>query len=129
MILLLAVACSGSPADPDAGFAVVGTSPADGAVDVVEAHIPEVWFNAASDPAACTTDTVRIDALYADGSVAFAVPLGLEPIDGGVKLRLRPEEVLPEGWSYALTVADGDAGCASTAGDVVRPHLSTFLVP
>ncbi len=128
--LLLLTACdSGPPPDLDPGFSVVGSAPEDGTEDAVESQQPELRFNAVTDPARCDADTLRLDALHDDDTVAFRVDAVIESVDGGVKLRLVPDAPMPTGWRYALTVRDGDDGCASIDGDVVRPFRAVFTVP
>jgi hypothetical protein len=129
MLAALLLACEQDPVVIDPGFEVIGSSPEDGADDVVEAHLPEVRFNEVTDPDLCHEGTVRLDALNDDDTVAFAIPSDLERIDDGVKLRFMPLDPLPTGWRIAMTVRDGSGGCADLSGDVVRPFRAIFFVP
>lgn len=127
--LLLLLACEQEPVVIDPGFEVVGSSPEDGADDVVEAHLPEVRFNEVTDPDTCNAATVRLDALNDDDTVAFPIEAVLDRVDDGVKLRFTPLAPMPNGWRIAMTVRDGADGCANLSGDVVRPFRAVFFVP
>ena len=63
------IACAQVPDTGDGpAFTVVGSSPEDGADDVIEAVIPEVRFSAAANEETCNTDTVRLDAIDAEST-------------------------------------------------------------
>ena len=126
MIWLLA--CAGPP-PVGAGFSVAAVSPEDGATDVVEAHIPEVRFSEAIDPDTCDAETVRLDGVHDDLSVAFPVESEIILVDQGAKVQFRHDNPLPRGWRYAITVRGGDDGCSSTTGETIHPFGSTFEVP
>lgn len=130
LLAVLALACSGD--DEETGtdqFRVIGVVPADGAVDALSVQIPELRFSASADPATCDTDAVRLDAVRDDGTVAFAVPVTLVPVDQGAKLQLDHADPMPGGWRYAITVRTGAAGCTDVDGREIVPFASTFEVP
>ena len=126
MIWILACA---DPPVVGAGFSVASVSPEDGATDVVEAHLPELRFSDAIDPETCGDETVRLDGVHDDLSVAFRVEGELILVDEGAKVQFRHDNPLPRGWRYAITVRGGDDGCSSAAGDAIHPFDSTFEVP
>ncbi len=130
MILLSLAACAPENTELDPGFHVVGVSPEDGAADVVEAHLPELRFSDAVSPEACGAEALRLDGIHADDTVAFAVPLVVVALDGGVRIQLTHPEPLPRGWSYALSAHAGDSsGCVDLDGRTLAPFASTFTVP
>lgn len=129
MMLLLA-ACTPSPYLPEETFSIAGVVPEDGTGDVVEAAIPELRFDRPIDETTCTPDTLRIDGVLDDGSVAFPVPLTIEPRDSGYRVQLVADEPFPHGWTYAISArANDDAACFSLDGIVLEPFASTFAVP
>lgn len=130
MLVSLLAACTPATTPPDEGFTIVGVSPEDGASDVVEAHIPELRFSDPIDTFRCNADTLRLDGIHDDDTVAFEVELEVLPLDEGHRVQLPPVDKLPSGWTYALSARGGsESGCASTAGDLLAPFTSTFYVP
>jgi hypothetical protein len=130
MLLLVLFACTPADTLPGGGFAIVGVSPEDGASDVVEAHIPELRFNAPIDTALCTLDTLRVDGVNADETVAFGVDIAVVAKDEGYRVQLTHATPRPGGWAYRISARAGDdSGCQSVDGDVLEPFASSFAVP
>ncbi len=128
-MLLLLAACTEAPYVPVEGFHISGVSPADGATDVVEAHVPELRFSDPVDEERCTPATLRLDGIHADGRVAFEVVVTLTALDEGYRVQLAHEDPLPTGWMYALSARAADEdGCASVDGELLEPFASTFTV-
>lgn len=130
MIPLL-LACA-APEEVDTGpppFRVVGSAPADGADDVVEAVTPELRLSAAVDVESCGADGARLDAVDDAGAVYFPVPVTYATAEAGEKLQLVHAGPLPRGFTYALTVRTGEGGCHSEAGVPIDPFRATFFVP
>ena len=123
------VACSSSD-DPveDTGFRVVSTVPVDGELEAVEAQTPELRVNADADQTTCTADTMRLDGLTESGVLAFAVDFELRFVDGGSKILFDHADVLPDGYTYALTVPV-DSACTDTEGRLLQPFGAEFFVP
>lgn len=129
-LLPLLLACADdAPVDVDEGFRVIGVVPEDGAVDAVEVQVPELRFSEAADMEACTADTIRLDAVHEDMTVAFGVDVALTSVDMGAKIQLVHDDAFLPGCTYAITVRGGDEGCASTKGDAIRDFASRFTVP
>ncbi len=128
MLLLALVGCTPVDSLPDPGFVIVGVSPDEDAADVVEAHIPELRFSDPIDPALCTPETLRLDAVHADESVAFAVALAVVSKDEGYRVQLTHDAPLPTGWTYRLSARGGDDGCQSLDGLPLAPFASAFTV-
>lgn len=123
-------ACTPVDSLPGGGFAIEGVSPEDGATDVVEVHVPELRFNAPIDTALCTPDSLRVDGVNADDTVAFGVDVVVVAKDEGYRVQLTHEEPLPGGWTYRISARAGDdAGCRSVDGDILEPFASSFAVP
>jgi len=122
---------------PDTGdgppFTVVGSSPADGADDVIEAVVPEVRFSAAASEDTCNSQTIRLDAIDDEGLVLAPIETTLSFSSGGEKIQIAHAMALHHGFTYAITVSSGatttDEGCTSIAGDSVTPFFSSFTVP
>lgn len=131
LILAAVLACAEEApvAPPETGFRVIGVVPDDGAADVIPDAIPELRFSEPTVETTCNADTVRLDGLAEDGSVAFPVDAALIVVDRGSKLQLDPDEALLPGWSYALTVQGGADGCTNAAGDPIEPFGARFWVP
>jgi len=127
-LLLALAACTPVEALPDPGFVIVGVSPEEDAADVVEAHIPELRFSDPIDPALCTPETLRIDAVHDDETVAFAVALAVVSKDEGYRVQLTHDAPLPTGWTYRLSARGGDDGCQSVDGLPLAPFASAFTV-
>jgi hypothetical protein len=129
-MLLLLAACTEAPDMPAPRFRVSSVSPEDGATDVVEAMIPELRFSDPIDEATCTPETLRLDAIHADGTVAFPVDVSVSALDDGFRVQLRHDEApLPVGWTYAISARAGDEdGCLSVDGALLSPFGSTFTV-
>jgi hypothetical protein len=128
------IACAQVPDTGDApAFTVVGSSPEDGADDVIEAVIPEVRFSAAANEETCNTDTVRLDAIDAEGQVLAPMETTLTFSSGGEKIQIAHAMGLHHGFTYGITVSSGatatDEGCTSIEGDAVTPFFSRFTVP
>ncbi|MFZ5476591.1 MAG: hypothetical protein ACOZNI_07430 [Myxococcota bacterium] len=126
MIGLLACAAEEPAIDV---FEVVGVSPGDGADDVVEAHVPELRFSALADADTCNADTVRLDGVHEDLTVAFPVEVDVVAIDRGAKIQLDHAAAFPRGWTYAISVAGGRDGCLDVDGNQILAFASTFVVP
>jgi hypothetical protein len=128
-VIFLLLACAQDPKPVDLGFVVVGVSPADGADDVVEAHVPELRFSDDIDEDACDADAVRLDGLGDDGTVAFTPDTVLTPVSGTTKVQFVHDVPFPRGWTYAITVRGGEHGCLDADGNEITPFTSTFSVP
>ncbi len=130
MIWLAFAACAPENAEADLGFRVVSVSPEDGAADVIEAHLPELRFSDAVSPEGCDSEALRLDGIHPDDTVAFAVPIEVVALDGGLRIQLTHPEPLPRGWSYALSAHAGDSsGCVDLDGRTLAPFASMFTVP
>jgi hypothetical protein len=123
--------------EPDTGegpaFEVVGSSPEDGADDVNEAVVPEVRFSTAANEDTCNAQTVRLDAIDAEGQVLSPIETTLSFSSGGEKIQIAHTVGLHHGFTYGITVSSGatstDEGCTSANGDAVSPFFSRFTVP
>lgn len=125
----------GCALDPEVvakGFSVVGSAPAHGEQDVIEAVVPELRFSSAADAEACAQAT-RLDAVDADGAVLFAVEVVALWASSDEKLQLTHDVPLRLGYDYALTVrgaaSEADTGCTSVSGEIVAPFFARFRVP
>jgi hypothetical protein len=128
--MLLLAGCTPSPYLPEDTFSIAGVVPEDGSTDVVEAAIPELRFDRPIDATTCTPDTLRIDGILDDGTVAFTMPLAVESLDSGYRVQLETDDPFPGGWTYAISArADDDGACYSLDGIVLEPFASTFAVP
>ncbi len=127
MIVAL-LACEEEPEAPP-HFAVIGVQPEDGAADVVEVTPVFLRFNATPDTERCTADFIEINAIRADGTVAFAAPAEVSRDGEYDNLKVASVEPFMAGWAYAVTVQGGEDGCADVDGRPVTPFLSTFEVP
>lgn len=132
-LILLLVGCGGSdPVDTGYDFFVTAFTPETGAT-VTQVEVPTLTFNLPADPTTCTTDTIRLDALTrdtttADLTVDFPVELSLSwPTEDQVQLV--HADLLPRGWTYAVTVRGGEAGCLSTEGVVGGGFQTSFTIP
>ncbi len=125
----LLVGCS-TPDDPveDTGFLVVSSVPEDGETEAIEAQTPELRVNANADETTCTADTMRLDGMTESGVLAFAVDFELRFVDGGSKILFDHADVLPDGYTYAMTVPV-DSACTDTDGRVLQPFGAEFFVP
>lgn len=124
------LACTPSPYLPEDSFSVAGVVPEDGTVDAVEAAVPELRFDHPIDPATCTPDTLRIDGILADDTVAFPMELEIVSLDSGYRVQLTHADTFPRGWTYAISArADDEGACYSLDGLVLQPFASTFAVP
>lgn len=128
-MLPLLLACDDAAPEADDAFEVTAVVPADGAEDAVEAQQPELHLSAEADLKQCSADTIRLDGVLADGSVAFPVELTIEEGGDSSRLLLRHEGGLPRGWAYAITVQSGEDGCLDLDGRQIVPFQSTFVVP
>lgn len=129
MTLLLLLACDDPSGGEEASFEVTSVVPEDGATDATEAQQPELLFNAAIDGRSCNEETIRLDGVLADGSVAFPIEIYVEEGEDSRRALLRHTGGLPRGWSYAITVAGGESGCTDLDHREIVPFLSTFVVP
>lgn len=130
MLLLALAACSPAEGLLDGGFAIVGVSPDDGTSDVIEAHVPELRFNAPIDTALCTPDSLRVDGVHDDETVAFDVAIAVVSLDEGYRVQLTHQAALPGGWTYRISARAGDeTGCQSVDGELLTPFASSFAVP
>lgn len=129
LILALAGCAEDTPIEVDPGFHVIGVVPEDGATDVIDAQIPELRFSDPASEETCTVDTVRLDGVHDDGSVAFPIEVTLTAIDRGSKLQLAHDLALLPGWTYVLTVQGGADGCTDTQGNPIQAFASRFSVP
>lgn len=131
MLVLFALsACTPADGLLDQGFAIVGVSPDEGASDIIEAHIPELRFNAPIDPALCTPESLRVDGVHEDETVAFSVDIVIVAKDEGYRVQLTHEAAFPGGWTYLISARAGDeAGCQSVDGELLEPFASSFAVP
>lgn len=127
--MLWLVACSAGLPDSALSFEVQGVVPEDGATDVIEAQSVELKMSAEADYDRCTTATVRVDAMLADGTVAF--PIESEVRDGGdgARIVVDPVDALPNGWTYAVTLLGGPEGCGDLDGRDAIGFASSFVVP
>lgn len=128
MILAL-LACEPEGADTAvAPFYVESVSPAEG--EVVDTNIAVVLLqlSEAPDLSRCTTDTIRVDAVRDDGSVAHTVPIALS-LSGQALVKAAPQEPFTFGWTYAVTAQGGSDGCQAESGTPLTSILSTFEVP
>jgi hypothetical protein len=133
-LLLALLACQpAAPVDTGFDFYVASALPSPDDAMITQDTIPELTFNVPTDPLTCTSDTIRLDALTrdptgTDHTVDFAVPSTLSWVtDSDVQL-LR-EDLLPRGWTYALTVRGGPDGCLSVDGSEMAGFYQSFAVP
>lgn len=122
------LACAEEPA-PDPHFAVIAVQPEDGAADVVEVTPVFLRFNATPDLERCSSTTVELNAIRADGTVAFPVPAAVSLESEYDNLKVASDDPFLAGWTYAVTVMGGEDGCADVDGRPVTPFLSSFEVP
>lgn len=128
--LLLALglgACAEAP-PPEDLFQVVEVEPADGTTTANAMVFVYLSLSDPPDAERCTPDTVRVDAVRDDGTVAFAAPVELS-FSGEKFVKLLPEAPYLGGWTYRVTVQGGDDGCADVDGVPILPFASTFEVP
>lgn len=114
----------------DTGFTVATVIPVDGDEEVVESINPELRVNHFADPSTCnekTIDLVRV--VEGEESVTWEWTGEILFPDNGLKIKLQPEGVLPNGYWYMLTVRSGSWGCTDTHGEVIKPFASRFYVP
>lgn len=125
--MVLLAACAEAPAEEDL-FWVESVEPADGTVTPNQLVFVYLQLSDPPDPTRCTTDTLRVDAVRDDGTVAFAAPTELS-FSGEAFVKLLPVEPYLGGWTYRVTAQGGEDGCASAAGVAIEPFVSTFEVP
>ncbi len=122
------VACGDDGGDGDARFYVERVEPEDGSTSVTALVFVYLYLNATPDPERCTTDTLRVDAVRADGTVAFEVPSTVTFAGQGFT-KLLPDAPYLRGWTYRVSVRGGEDGCADQDGVAIEPFVSTFEVP
>lgn len=109
-------------------FEVVGVDPDDGMpADSVVAPV-QLILSAIPELSRCNTDTIRVDAVLDDGTVAFNSPFAFDLQSEG-NLKLKPDDPYIRGYTYAVTVRGGETGCADLNGRAILPFYSTFEVP
>ena len=125
---------TGCEADIAAGFQVVGSVPADGEDEVVEAQVPELRLNAKANIASCSSDYLLLVPVDESGQVAFSLDYQLTFTDQGMddegmKVLFQTEFPLVRGYHYALFVRSSDEGCLDADGRVLEPYGVEFYVP
>ncbi len=126
-LTLTLLACA-EPADEEDRFWVEEVDPEDGGQMLIAVSPVLVRFSGSLDLERCTADTMRLDAIRENGSVAFNVPISFDATADGF-VRFMHTAPLPSGWTYAVTVRGGEAGCADEAGIALEPFYSVFEVP
>lgn len=126
-MIALFLACEEAP-EPVPDFAVIGVSPDDGGV-AVEVDPVFLRLNAEPDMDRCNTDTIELNAINDDGSVAFPVPAEVSLQEEEGNIRVAGLDAFLNGWTYAVTVMGGENGCADVDGRPITAFLSTFEVP
>lgn len=126
MIAIL-LACEQEP-EPVADFAVIGVSPDEGGV-AVEVDPVFLRLSAEPDMDRCNSDSIELNAINDDGSVAFFVPSEVSLQEEEGNLRVAAFDAFLNGWTYAVTVMGGENGCADVDGRPITAFLSTFEVP
>lgn len=132
LLAFFATAGTGCPTDPvkgDTGFHVTGSVPSDDDMEVVESIHPELRFNATPSEASCNEETLLLARSNRDWVITGTVPYALTWIDGGRKVQFEPDEVLPNGSWYTLTVRSGNGGCTDVDGRTILPFAVQFFVP
>lgn len=149
----------GEPIDTGYDFRVVSATPDADAAMVTQAEIPSATWNSPADPTTCTTRTVRLDAVDTEGAgtdsggtdsgdsaadsggaeggaagdggavVLFHVEGELSFGAAGDSVQYVHAELLPRGFTYAFTIAGGDAGCLSSTGAPMAGFSRLFAVP
>lgn len=125
--LLLLMGCAEPEADAPR-FKVSEIDPPDGGEMLIAVSPVLVRFSEPPDMELCTNQTMRLDAIREDATVAFEVPLEFDATGDGF-VRFIHAEPLPAGWAYAVTIRGGDTGCADESGTPIVPFFSSFEVP
>lgn len=126
-LLLLFAACAEDLPAEDI-FWVEEVEPADGTISANAMVFVYLSLSDPPDVSRCTTDTLRVDAVREDGTVAFDVPVTLE-WSGEKFAKLLPVDPYLGGWAYRVTAQGGEDGCADVDGVPIEPFASTFEVP
>jgi hypothetical protein len=127
MLLVALLACADDPEAEDR-FWVREVDPPDGGQLLIAVSPVLVRFSGPLDLERCTSDTMRLDAIRDDGTVAFPIPLTFEATADGF-VRFIHDGPLPAGWVYAITLRGGETGCTDENGTPLDPFLSLFEVP
>lgn len=109
-------------------FEVVGISPEPGAFAESVVYPVQLILSDIPDLERCNANTIRVDALLADGTVGFNVALTFDLQSEG-NLKLKPDDPYFRGYTYAVTIRGGNTGCADVNGRAILPFYSTFEVP
>ncbi len=122
------VACADDGSDADPRFYVERVEPEDGATSVTALVFVYLHLSGGPDPERCTAETLRVDAVRADGTVAFEVPSTVT-FSGERFTKVLPDAPYLRGWTYRVTARGGEDGCADLDGVPIEPFVSTFEVP
>ena len=129
--LTLLVGCQ---AVPVSGFQVVGSVPAHGDNEVVEALVPELRLNAKANFASCSSEFLVLVPVDDDGGVAFELDYQLTFVgqggdDEGMKVLFQTDMPLVRGYHYDLFVRPSEDGCVDEDGRALGPFGVEFFVP
>ena len=127
-IPLWLLACEESADTGRGRFYVESVEPEDGSLEAVAVSNVYLQLSAAPDITRCTTETLRVDAVRGDGTLAFPVPSELS-VEGEAFVKLHPLNPDLRGWTYVVSVQGGEEGCADEGGTPIEPFFSTFEVP
>ncbi len=127
-LLPLLTACAPSADTAEDLFWVEEVEPADGTIVPNALVLVSLYLSDAPDVSRCTLDTLRVDAVRDDGSVAFSPAVELD-VSGERFLMLKPVGPYLAGWTYQISAEGGADGCADVDGVPITPFASTFEVP
>ena len=109
---------------------MTGSDPVDGSIDVPEAKVPELRFSSAANQSVCFEGQLALEAINADGSVAFDVAYSLIFLEGGHKVQFATADILKRGYWYAMVARDDeDRPCIDDFDNPLEPAGVKFYVP
>lgn len=107
---------------------MVSADPAEGETIFSVVAPVQLILSESPDLNACNLNTIRVDALRDDGTVAFPAVVVLDLQSEG-NLKVQPDEPYFQGYTYAVTVRGGESGCTDINRNPIQPFYSTFEIP
>lgn len=130
LLLAVTIFACGDESPVDTGpppFEVVGVDPDEGMPAESVVYPVQLILSAIPELSACNAETIRVDAILDDGTVAFNSPFTFDLQSEG-NLKLKPDDPYIRGYTYAVTVRGGETGCTDLNGRAILPFYSTFEV-